>query len=153
MLGACRCVMAAEAGTARSRVGIPVVPHVGRVGGVDHRFQSSSLYWGRTASATECQSRTEIPALLWAGYRNRSSRNSGNSLTHSEARPHPGRILRGLNLLGDPFAGVSHSFNPETGEQWVNPAAFFCNCAPKCSTSLTESTSRPEAGPWDPAAL
>jgi hypothetical protein len=33
----------------------------------------------------------------------------------------------GLNLISDPFAGVSHTFNAATGEQWVNPAAF---CVP-----------------------
>jgi hypothetical protein len=34
----------------------------------------------------------------------------------------------GLNLVSDPFAGVSHTFNPSLpGEQWVNPAAF---CVP-----------------------
>ena len=35
----------------------------------------------------------------------------------------------GVNLVADPFAGVSHSFSkalggPTPGEQWVNPAAF-----------------------------
>jgi hypothetical protein len=34
----------------------------------------------------------------------------------------------GLNLVSDPFAGVSHSFNIAAGgEQWVNPNAF---CVP-----------------------
>lgn len=33
----------------------------------------------------------------------------------------------GLNLISDPFAGVSHSFVQGVGEQWVNPAAF---CVP-----------------------
>jgi outer membrane receptor protein involved in Fe transport len=37
----------------------------------------------------------------------------------------------GVNLVADPFAGVSHSFNPSTGEQWVNPAAF-CVPSPTC---------------------
>jgi outer membrane receptor protein involved in Fe transport len=37
----------------------------------------------------------------------------------------------GLNLIGDPFAGVSRAFNPATGEQWVNPAAF-CVPSPNC---------------------
>jgi len=36
----------------------------------------------------------------------------------------------GLNLIADPFAGVSHTFNPATGEQWVNPAAF---CVPSAT--------------------
>ena len=37
----------------------------------------------------------------------------------------------GLNLVSNPFAGVSHNFNPATGEQWVNPAAF-CTPSPSC---------------------
>ena len=37
----------------------------------------------------------------------------------------------GLNLISDPFAGVSHTFNAATGEQWVNPAAF-CVPSPDC---------------------
>jgi len=37
----------------------------------------------------------------------------------------------GLNLIANPFAGVSHQFNPLTGEQWVNPAAF-CVPSPTC---------------------
>jgi Carboxypeptidase regulatory-like domain len=37
----------------------------------------------------------------------------------------------GLNLVSDPFAGVSHTFHPATGEQWVNPAAF-CVPSPTC---------------------
>lgn len=37
----------------------------------------------------------------------------------------------GLNLIGDPFAGVSHAFSPATGVQWVNPAAF-CAPSPTC---------------------
>jgi Carboxypeptidase regulatory-like domain len=36
----------------------------------------------------------------------------------------------GLNLIADPFAGVSHTFSP-AGEQWVNPAAF-CVPSPTC---------------------
>ena len=34
----------------------------------------------------------------------------------------------GCDLVGDPFAGVSHTFSAAAGgEQWVNPAAFNCN--------------------------
>jgi hypothetical protein len=36
-----------------------------------------------------------------------------------------------LNLISDPFAGVSHTFSAATGEQWVNPAAF-CVPSPDC---------------------
>ena len=36
--------------------------------------------------------------------------------------------LSGLNLIGDPFSGVSHSFNSSLpGVQWINPSAF---CSP-----------------------
>jgi hypothetical protein len=39
----------------------------------------------------------------------------------------------GLNLIGDPFAGVSHSFNKSIpGVQWLNPAAF-CTPGPGCA--------------------
>ncbi|HEX8765991.1 MAG TPA: TonB-dependent receptor [Candidatus Acidoferrum sp.] len=34
--------------------------------------------------------------------------------------------LSGLSLIGNPYAGASHAFNPSFGEQWWNPAAF-CN--------------------------
>jgi hypothetical protein len=33
----------------------------------------------------------------------------------------------GLDILGNPFAGVSHTFIPGVGEEWVNPAMF---CVP-----------------------
>src|SRR5229473_5059729 len=35
--------------------------------------------------------------------------------------------LSGLFLLGNPYAGVSHKFDPSFGTQWWNPAAF---CSP-----------------------
>jgi hypothetical protein len=63
---------------------------------------------------------------------------SGNPLNVNggggESRP-------GENLVGDPFAGVSHSFVKSTsltGVQWVNPAAFCVAGAAGC------------AGPTDP---
>ncbi|HKW34803.1 MAG TPA: TonB-dependent receptor [Candidatus Acidoferrum sp.] len=34
--------------------------------------------------------------------------------------------LSGLSLIGNPYAGVSHTFDPSFGTQWWNPAAF-CN--------------------------
>ncbi len=37
----------------------------------------------------------------------------------------------GLNLVTDPFNGVSHTFSAAAGEQWVNPAAF-CVPSPTC---------------------
>jgi hypothetical protein len=44
----------------------------------------------------------------------------------------------GLDLVGDPYAGVSHSFSKSlpdggAGEQWVNPAAFCVPGAPTCT--------------------
>jgi hypothetical protein len=39
----------------------------------------------------------------------------------------------GLNVIGNPFAGVSHTFNIAIGgEQWVNPNAFCVPGAPGC---------------------
>jgi hypothetical protein len=39
----------------------------------------------------------------------------------------------GLNLVSDPFSGVSHSFDPTLpGVQWVNPAAFCIPGAAGC---------------------
>jgi len=35
--------------------------------------------------------------------------------------------LSGLSLIGNPYANVSHKFDPSFGEQWWNPAAF---CSP-----------------------
>jgi len=35
--------------------------------------------------------------------------------------------LSGLSLIGNPYSGVSHSFDPSFGTQWWNPAAF---CSP-----------------------
>ena len=39
--------------------------------------------------------------------------------------------LSGLVLLGNPYAGVSHKFDPSFGTQWWNPAAF---CSPGVGT-------------------
>jgi hypothetical protein len=43
----------------------------------------------------------------------------------------------GIDLIGDPFAGVSHSFSKNLGgspgEQWVNPAAFCVPGAAGCT--------------------
>jgi Carboxypeptidase regulatory-like domain len=43
-------------------------------------------------------------------------------------------VLSGLNLIGDPFSGVSHSFNSAIpGVQWLNPAAFCKPSDPGCA--------------------
>ena len=42
-------------------------------------------------------------------------------------------VLSGLNVIGDPFKGVSHSFNSSIpGAQWINPAAFCDPSDPAC---------------------
>src|SRR6266849_398811 len=46
--------------------------------------------------------------------------------------------LSGLSLIGNPYAGVSHTFDPSFGTQWWNPAAF---CLP--NTTPTRSTACP----------
>jgi hypothetical protein len=38
----------------------------------------------------------------------------------------------GLNVIGDPFSGVSHNFIAGVGEQWVNPNAFCVPGAAGC---------------------
>jgi len=38
-----------------------------------------------------------------------------------------------LSLIGDPYAGVSHKFDPSFGTQWWNPAAF---CLPNANPAL-----------------
>jgi hypothetical protein len=49
--------------------------------------------------------------------------------------PNPSGTQRpGLNLVGDPFSGVSHTFNASNGgEPWVNPAAFCVPGAAGCA--------------------
>jgi len=39
----------------------------------------------------------------------------------------------GLNIIANPFAGVSHTFIPGVGEPWVNPAAFCVPGAAGCA--------------------
>ena len=42
-------------------------------------------------------------------------------------------VLSGLNVIGDPFKGVSHSFNSAIpGVQWINPDAFCSPSDPAC---------------------
>ncbi|HLV88378.1 MAG TPA: TonB-dependent receptor [Candidatus Sulfotelmatobacter sp.] len=47
-------------------------------------------------------------------------------------------VLLGLSRIGDPFAGVSHSFQKDvngfTGEQWWNPASFCSPGVGSCPT-------------------
>jgi hypothetical protein len=46
----------------------------------------------------------------------------------------------GCDLVGDPFAGVSHTFSAAAGgEQWVNPAAFNCSSPATFSGNLTRN--------------
>jgi len=58
------------------------------------------------------------------------------------------QVRQGLDLVGDPFGGVSHSFVKTaafTGVQWVNPNAFAtppANCAPITSDGRCYGTLR-----------
>jgi hypothetical protein len=46
----------------------------------------------------------------------------------------------GCDLVGDPFAGVSHTFSAAAGgEQWVNPAAFNCKTPTTFLGNLTRN--------------
>jgi hypothetical protein len=46
----------------------------------------------------------------------------------------------GCDLVGDPFAGVSHTFSAAAGgEQWVNPAAFNCTTPTTFLGNLTRN--------------
>jgi Carboxypeptidase regulatory-like domain/TonB dependent receptor len=46
----------------------------------------------------------------------------------------------GCDLVGDPFAGVSHTFSAAAGgEQWVNPAAFNCSTPTTFLGNLTRN--------------
>jgi Carboxypeptidase regulatory-like domain/TonB dependent receptor len=46
----------------------------------------------------------------------------------------------GCDLVGDPFAGVSHTFSAAAGgEQWVNPAAFNCTSPTTFSGNLSRN--------------
>jgi len=58
------------------------------------------------------------------------------------------QIRQGLDLIGDPFAGVSHSFS-KSGVTWINPAAFATpdplTCSPvtsdgRCYGTLARNT-------------
>jgi len=48
--------------------------------------------------------------------------------------------LSGLSLIGNPYSGVSHTFDPSFGTQWWNPAAF---CLPNANPA--QSTACPGA--------
>jgi hypothetical protein len=46
----------------------------------------------------------------------------------------------GCDLVGDPFAGVSHNFSAAAGgEQWINPAAFNCSSPTTFLGNLTRN--------------
>ncbi|HWZ97014.1 MAG TPA: TonB-dependent receptor [Candidatus Dormibacteraeota bacterium] len=48
-------------------------------------------------------------------------------------------VLSGLNLIGNPFSGVSHSFDKTIpGVQWLNPTAFCNPSAINKATGLTD---------------
>ena len=58
-----------------------------------------------------------------------------NSLMTFHSGQPTDEVLLGLSRIGDPFAGVSHSFQKSIpGEQWWNPAAF---CVPGTNANFT----------------
>jgi Carboxypeptidase regulatory-like domain/TonB dependent receptor len=73
--------------------------------------------------------------------------NVSSSLAFHGGQPND-QVRQGLNLVGDPFGGVSHSFVKTaafTGVQWVNPNAFAtppANCAPITSDGRCYGTLR-----------
>jgi hypothetical protein len=73
--------------------------------------------------------------------------NVSSSLAFHGGQPND-QVRQGLDLVGDPFGGVSHSFVKTaafTGVQWVNPSAFAkppANCAPITSDGRCYGTLR-----------
>jgi hypothetical protein len=80
--------------------------------------------------------------------------NVSSSLSFHKGQPND-EVRQGLNLIGDPFGGVSHSFvkgktlQDFTGVQWVNPNAFAtpdpATCAPVTSDGRCYGTLRRNA--------
>jgi Carboxypeptidase regulatory-like domain len=71
------------------------------------------------------------PKLLTHGWQVSSVINLHGGQPFNPSGPNPSGTQRpGLNLVGDPFAGVSHTFSKNLpscqcpGMQWINPAAF-----------------------------
>ncbi len=54
--------------------------------------------------------------------------------------------LSGLSLIGNPYAGISHTFDPSFGTQWWNPAAFCSPGGTACPGAANLSRNR-FAGP------
>ena len=75
------------------------------------------------------------PKILTHGWQVSSlwSFHSGQPFNFAGINP-SGTQRPGLNLVADPFAGVSHTFNASSGgEPWVNPAAFCIPGAAGCA--------------------
>ena len=53
----------------------------------------------------------------------RSRRARSHSAASITATTNGSGVATGIDLVGDPFAGVSHTFHA-SGTQWVNPAVF-----------------------------
>ena len=78
-----------------------------------HNF-SATLTWDIPGSS-------HGPKILTHGW-------SVNSLmTFHGGQPIGPEVRPGYDIIGDPFAGVSHSFPADTGVTWINPAAFCIN--------------------------
>jgi len=58
---------------------------------------------------------------------------------HSGQPSDEGRL--GLDLIGKPYAGISHKFDPSFGVQWWNPAAF-CSPGGSACPGATDNLSR-----------
>jgi Carboxypeptidase regulatory-like domain len=72
--------------------------------------------------------------------------NVSSILSFHKGQPND-QVLQGLNLIGNPFAGVSHTFVKSasfTGVQWVNPNAF-CTPSPTCLPNTGYPTLRRNA--------
>jgi Carboxypeptidase regulatory-like domain/TonB dependent receptor len=83
----------------------------------------------------------EVPKASWAssGWANRLVNGwQLSSLWNFHTGQPSDELLSGLNLIGNPYAGVSHNFSAAAGgTQWWNPAAF----APATSGAVCPNTS------------
>lgn len=79
----------------------------------------------------------EVPKAPWAtsSWSKRAFNDWWVSTVMNWHRGQPSdETLSGLTLIGNPYANVSHKFDPSFGEQWWNPAAF---CLPNSNPALS----------------
>jgi hypothetical protein len=91
----------------------------------------------------------DLPKASWAtGWMDRLVNNwQFSSLWNFHTGQPSDEVLSGLNLIGDPYQGISHSFSAANGgEQWWNPAAFAVPTSgagcPNTSTGFCGNVSR-----------